>query len=171
MNQTPELSPSTLAGLPPLPSDARVAIVAASWHKDIVGRATASLRDELQRQGLAADRIEQFDVPGAFEIPLHAKKLARSGRYTAIVACGLVVDGGIYRHDFVASAVIDGLMRVQLDFDVPVFSAVLTPKDFHEHEVHHQFFSEHFVKKGVEAAHACLRTMASLHALAAGRYA
>ena len=57
--------------------------------------------------------------PGAFEIPLHAKRLATSGRYAAVVGAGLVVDGGIYRHEFVADAVVNGLMRVQLDTDVP----------------------------------------------------
>jgi 6,7-dimethyl-8-ribityllumazine synthase len=101
-------------------------------------------------------------VPGAFEIPLLAQRLARSGRYDAIVACGLVANGGIYRHEFVGAAVIDGLMRVQLDTGVPVMSAVLTPRDFHEHDDHHRFFSEHFVKKGVEVARACLETIAGL---------
>jgi 6,7-dimethyl-8-ribityllumazine synthase len=81
------------------------------------------------------------------------------------VACALVVNGGIYRHEFVTSAVIDGLMRVQLDTDVPVFSAVLTPRDFHEHEEHRQFLSEHFVKKGTEVARACLETLATLQAV------
>ena len=107
-------------------------------------------------------QVDQFEVPGAFEIPLLAQKLARSGRYDAIVACGLVVNGGIYRHEFVGAAVIDALMRVQLDTEVPVLSAVLTPRDFHEHEDHQRFFSEHFVKKGIEVARACLETIAGL---------
>ena len=87
-------------------------------------------------------------MTGAFEIPLHAKRLAESGRYRAVVASGLVVDGGIYRHEFVAEAVIDGLMRVQLDTGVPVFSAVLTPHHFHEHLDHERFFHEHFQAQG-----------------------
>ncbi|MNT13856.1 6,7-dimethyl-8-ribityllumazine synthase 2 [compost metagenome] len=58
-------------------------------------------------------------------------------------------------------------MRVQLDTEVPVFSAVLTPKSFHEHDEHHRFFAEHFVVKGREAAQACMRTVASLQKLAA----
>ena len=144
--------------LPPM----RIGIVSSSWHRDIVMQCVNSLRAELQRSGLAGNRMEHFEVPGAFEIPLHAKALALSGRYAAIVACGLVVDGGIYRHEFVASAVIEGLMQVQLDTNVPVLSAVLTPHDFHEHEEHHRFFSDHFVKKGVEAAAACLATVGAL---------
>ena len=75
------------------------------------------------------------------------------------LASALVVDGGIYRHEFVASAVIDGLMRVQLDTDVPIFSVVLTPHHFHEHAEHVDYFSEHFVKKGAEAAIACAKTL------------
>ena len=78
-----------------------------------------------------------------------------------------MVNGGIYRHEFVAAAVIDGLMRVQLDTGVPVFSAVLTPRDFHEHEVHLRFFGEHLVTKGTEAARACMAALASLRQLEA----
>ena len=89
-----------------------------------------------------------------------AQRLARSGRFAAVVACALVVDGGIYRHDFVAPAVVDALMRVQLDSGVPVFSVVLTPKDYHEHATHRDFFSRHFVEKGAEAARACHQTLA-----------
>jgi 6,7-dimethyl-8-ribityllumazine synthase len=116
----------------------------------------------MARGGVSRGAIDLFEVPGAFEIPLHAKLLARSGRYAAIVACGLVVDGGIYRHEFVASAVINGLMTVQLETGVPVFSAVLTPQQFHEHADHRRFFTEHFVVKGTEVAAACLRTLVSL---------
>lgn len=146
---------------------ARIAVICSNWHREIVQRAVDSLRSELQRQGHPPDQVDLYEVPGAFEIPLHALTLARAGRHHAIVACGLVVDGGIYRHDFVAHAVIDGLMRVQLDTGVPVFSAVLTPQAFHEHVDHRSFFAAHFEKKGVEAAQACLGQLAALARLAA----
>jgi 6,7-dimethyl-8-ribityllumazine synthase len=149
----------------PLPL--RIAVVCASWHSDIVHQARDAMLAEFARQQVLAEQVEVFNVPGAFEIPLMAKKLALTGHYDAVVACALVVNGGIYRHEFVTSAVIDGLMRVQLDTDVPVFSAVLTPRDFHEHEEHKQFFSAHFVKKGTEVARACLETLASLQAVQA----
>lgn len=139
----------------------RVAIVAASWHRDIVSQATDSIRESLAAAKDARYTVEVFEVPGAFEIPLHAKRLAKAG-FDAVIACAFVVNGGIYRHEFVASAVIDGLMRVQLDTDMPVFSVVLTPHDFHEHEDHRRFFREHFVKKGAEAAQACAETLAGL---------
>ena len=103
--------------------------------------------------------IDFFEVPGSLEIPLHALLLAESRRYAAIVAAGFVVNGGIYRHEFVAEAVISGLMRVQLDTKVPVISAVLTPQHFHEHDEHKKFFYDHFVVKGAEAAAACAATI------------
>jgi len=145
----------------------RIAVVSSTWHADIVSMARKALLEELQRSVAPSAVIDQFEVPGAFEIPLHARKLARTGRYDAIIACALVVNGGIYRHEFVAAAVIEGLMRVQLDSDVPVFSAVLTPRDFHDHEDHHRFFSQHFVKKGIEVARACVATVASLRSIEA----
>ncbi len=147
-------------------SSPRIAIISSGWHRDIVQNSAQAAQAELQRQAVPADAITHIEVPGAFEIPLHAQRLARSGRYDAIIACGLIVNGGIYRHEFVTTAVIDGLMRVQLDNDVPVFSAVLTPRDFHEHEDHLRFYREHFIKKGTEAAQACLQTLRSLQAIA-----
>jgi 6,7-dimethyl-8-ribityllumazine synthase len=119
----------------------------------------------IKRHGIARKQIECFEVAGAFEIPLHAKLLARTGRYAAVVAAGFVVDGGIYRHEFVASSVIDALMNVQLETEVPVISMVLTPQQFHEHEDHRKFFSRHFAVKGEEAARACSAAIAGIRRL------
>jgi 6,7-dimethyl-8-ribityllumazine synthase len=166
MNQTTQQAPVESKAITDRASYVRVAVVSSSWHRDIVANGTAAICSELSRTFGASGKLDHFEVPGAFEIPLHAKRLANSGAYDAIVVCGLVVNGGIYRHEFVASPVIDGLMRVQLDTDVPVLSAVLTPRDFHDHEEHRKFFSEHFVTKGTEAARACIETLASLHRLA-----
>jgi 6,7-dimethyl-8-ribityllumazine synthase len=143
----------------------RVAFVQASWHEAIVDRCRASFVDEIADLGIQPEQVEFYKVAGAFELPLHVKRLALTGRYSAVVAAGLVVDGGIYRHEFVAEAVISGLMRVQLDTDVPVISAVLTPHHFHEHEQHVSFFASHFEEKGKESARACARTVHSLAAL------
>ncbi len=144
---------------------ARFAFIQSSWHEDIVDQGRGAFLAEMARQGVGAESIDTFEVPGAFEIPLHAKKLAQSGRYAGVVCCGLVVDGGIYRHEFVADAVISALMGIQLETGVPVFSAVLTPQHFHEHEEHRKFFTAHFVTKGKEVAQACLETVAGLKKL------
>lgn len=160
---TPPISRSRTAPMVDVSSvGPRYAFVQASWHQGIVHQARDGFVAEMQRLGVGRDAIDVLDVPGAFELPLMAKRLARSGRYDAIVACALVVDGGIYRHDFVAQAVLDGLMTVQLQTDVPVLSVVLTPHQFQPHEEHQQFFGAHFVVKGAEAAGACVRTVQAL---------
>lgn len=142
----------------------KIAVVAARWHADIVDQAVEGFREALADHG--SYQVVVHEVPGAFEIPLHAKRLAMSGEYAAVAACALVVDGGIYRHDFVANAVVDALMRVQLETDVPVFSAVLTPHHFHEHAEHRDYFTRHFAVKGRELANAVLSTLDGLKQLA-----
>lgn len=149
----------------PLPSHLRFAFVEAAWHADIVHQARDAFFEIMAQAGFGADAIDVFDVPGAFEIPLHAQRLARSGRYAAVVGSALVVDGGIYRHDFVSATVVQALMDVQLQTGVPVISAVLTPHHFHEHAEHRKYFLRHFAVKGTEAAQACLQTVAGFRRL------
>lgn len=140
----------------------KIAFIQASWHGDIVSEGRKGFISEMESSGVSSDKIEVFDVPGSLEIPLQAKCLAETGEYAIIIACGFVVQGGIYRHDFVAQAVLDGMMRVQLDTAVPILSVVLTPRDFHEHEAHHKFFFDHFSLKGKEAAEACVQTLKNM---------
>ena len=138
----------------------RYAFVKANWHSEIVDQALTGFT-----QLIPSDQVDVFDVPGAFEMPLLARDLAASGRYAAVAAAALVVDGGIYRHDFVAQAVVDGLMGAGLDTGVPVLSVSLTPHQFQETEHHRRIYAEHFVQKGREAAEAALmigRTRAAL---------
>ena len=125
----------------------RFACVKAQWHADIVDRALDGFLETIP-----AAQVDVYDVPGAFELPMMAQKLARTGRYGAIACAAFVVDGGIYRHDFVAGAVVDGLMRVGLDTGVPVLSVSLTPHQYQETAHHNAIYREHFVEKGREAA-------------------
>ncbi|PQV55559.1 6,7-dimethyl-8-ribityllumazine synthase [Defluviimonas denitrificans] len=141
----------------------RYAFIKANWHADIVDRALDGFREEIGNHAA----VEVFDVPGAFEIPLLARDLARTGRFDAVVGAAFVVDGGIYRHDFVAATVVEGLMRAQMETDVPVLSVVLTPHYYQETEAHGAFFREHFVLKGREAAAAALAIAKTRAALAA----
>ena len=129
----------------------RYAFVKANWHAEIVTRALEGFCDIIP-----AEQVEVFDVPGAFEMPLMARDLAMTGRYDAVITAAFVVDGGIYRHDFVAQAVIDGLMRAGLDSGVPVLSVSLTPHQYQETTHHDAIFRAHFVDKGREAAKAVL---------------
>ena len=144
-----------------------VAFIQARWHAEIVDRCCLAFLEEIRRLTDGTARVEVTDVPGAFEIPLQAKSLAKTGKYAALVGAALVVDGGIYRHDFVAQTVVNGLMQVQLETEVPIFSAVLTPHHFHESEEHRDFFLEHFKVKGREAAQACVSLLSVRGTMAA----
>ena len=141
----------------------RVAFVQSSWHRDIVAGCWASFREEIEARGIAPSQVDQFEVPGAFEIPLHVQTLAKTRRYTAIVAAGLVVDSGM--HGFVADTVIKALMDVQLRTEVPVFSAVSTPVEFAETEEQFAFIRSHFADKGRDVARACAETLLSFERL------
>lgn len=142
----------------------RYAFVKAGWHAEIVDRALEGFLELV-----CADRVDVFDVPGAFELPLTCRDLAATGRYAAVTAAALVVDGGIYRHDFVARAVVDGLMRAGLDTGVPVLSVSLTPHHFQETDHHRSIYAKHFVEKGREAARAALAITRTRQDIAAAR--
>lgn len=138
----------------------RYAFIKANWHSEIVDRALDGFCEVIP-----ADQVDVFTVPGAFEMPLLARDLANSGKYAAVAAAALVVDGGIYRHDFVAQAVVSGLMQAGLDSNVPVLSVSLTPHHFQPTEHHIGIYKDHFIEKGRQAAQAALmigETRASL---------
>ena len=129
----------------------RYAFIKANWHAPIVERALVGFCEIIP-----ASDVDVFDAPGAFEMPLLAKTLAESGKYGAVAAAALVVDGGIYRHEFVAQAVVQGLMQAGLDTGVPILSVSLTPHQFQETPHHIEIYQNHFVEKGREAANAAL---------------
>lgn len=139
-----------------------IAYVQASWHTDITDHCKQAFMTEVTAHGY---RVDMFSAPGSLEIPLMAKKLAKTGRYAAVCASGLVVDGGIYRHEFVAQAVLQGIVQTSLETEVPVLSAVLTPHHFHEHAIHEAFFKDHMRTKGKELALACVSIIEKLSAV------
>jgi 6,7-dimethyl-8-ribityllumazine synthase len=143
-----------------------IAYVQAAWHTEITDHCRTAFVAEMVKHGYVAGDVEFFSVPGSLEIPLMARKLAQTGRYAAVCASGLVVNGGIYRHDFVAQAVLHGIVQTSLETEVPVLSAVLTPHHFHEHSVHEEFFKQHMHTKGKELAQACVAIISQLAAVA-----
>jgi 6,7-dimethyl-8-ribityllumazine synthase len=138
----------------------RLAFVQSAWHREVVEGCRIAFLAEIEARHITRAQVDLFEVPGSFEIPLHAQLLAKTRRYTGIVAAGLVVDD-----EYVADTVIKALMDVQLRTEVPVFSAVLTPQQFHESAAHFDFFRRHFATKGVEVAEACANTLISLERL------
>jgi 6,7-dimethyl-8-ribityllumazine synthase len=129
----------------------RYAFIKAKWHSNIVDRSLDGFFEVIPE-----DQIDVYNVPGALELPLMAKSLAETGKYSVIAAAAFVVDGGIYRHDFVAQAVVDGLVRASMDTDTPILSISLTPHQYQETEFHDKIFQNHFREKGREAANAAL---------------
>jgi 6,7-dimethyl-8-ribityllumazine synthase len=138
----------------------RVAFVQSAWHRDVVAECRLAFLAEIETRHIAPAQVDVFEVPGSFEIPLHVQILAKTRRYTAIVAAGLVVDD-----EHVAETVVKALMEVQLRTEIPVFSAVVTPRQFSETSAQVDFFRKHFASKGVEVAEACANTLLSLERL------
>lgn len=137
----------------------RICFIHASWHVEIVEGLKDNFLEESAEFGLAASQVDVVAVPGSLEIPLQAQLRAKTGLYDAIVVAGFVIDGGIYRHDFVAQAVLDSVMKIQLEYEMPIIYAVLTPHHFHDNSTHEAFFAEHLKKKGTEAANALYQTL------------
>lgn len=103
-----------------------IAIVAARFNEFIVNKLVGGAEDCLRRHGVADDDITLAWVPGAFEIPLLAKKLAASGKYDAVICVGAVIRGSTSHYDYVCAEVSKGIASVSLETGVPVMFGVLT---------------------------------------------
>ena len=137
----------------------RVAFVQSAWHREVVAGCREAFLAEIEARHIARASIDVFEVPGSFEIPLHVQLLAKTRRYTAIVAAGLVIDD-----EYIAETVIRALMDVQLRTEIPVFSAVVTPQQFRE-TADADFLRQHFAAKGTGVAEACANTLLGLERL------
>jgi 6,7-dimethyl-8-ribityllumazine synthase len=107
----------------------RVGIVVSRFNHPISSRLLDGCEQEFARRGAAAADLHVAWVPGAFEIPLAAAALARSGRYDAIVTLGSVIRGGTPHFEYVCRGVTDGVSRIMLETGVPVAFGVLTTDD------------------------------------------
>jgi 6,7-dimethyl-8-ribityllumazine synthase len=107
-------------------SGLRIAIVAARFNESIVTRLVDGAQDGLRRHGVDPERTDLAWAPGAFELPLVARQLARTGRYDAVITLGAVIRGATGHYDFVAGQCAAGVQRAQMDSGVPVIFGVLT---------------------------------------------
>ncbi len=107
-------------------SGARIAIVAARFNEFIVSKLVSGAEDALLRHGVDADSITLAWVPGAFEIPLVAQKMAASGRYDAVICLGAVIKGATSHYDYVCNEVSKGVAAVGLNTGVPTIFGVVT---------------------------------------------
>jgi 6,7-dimethyl-8-ribityllumazine synthase len=104
----------------------KVGIVVSRFNDFITGRLLDGARNELLRLGIKESEIDVLWVPGAFEIPLAAQKMAATGQYDGLIALGAVIRGSTSHYDFVCQQVTSGIGRVQLDTSLPVLFGVLT---------------------------------------------
>ena len=108
------------------PPPGRFALVAARFNSAIVEQLVAGALDGLKRHGVADDAIDLVRVPGSFEIPPVAKRLAESGKYAAVICLGAVIRGDTDHYDHVAGAAAGGIAEAALATGVPVIFGVLT---------------------------------------------
>ena len=106
--------------------DIKVGVVAARFNEFIVAKLLSGCEDGLLRRGVRPEDIHVAWVPGAFEIPLIAAKMAKSGKYDAVIALGAVIRGSTSHYDYVCNEVSKGLAAAALDSGVPVLFGVLT---------------------------------------------
>lgn len=104
----------------------KVGIVAARFNEFIVSKLVGGAVDGLKRHDVAEEEIEIAWVPGAFEIPLIAAKMAKSGRYDAVICLGAVIRGSTSHYDYVCSEVSKGIAQISLNNEIPVMFGVLT---------------------------------------------
>lgn len=104
----------------------RIGIVASRFNEFITSRLLGGAIDGLTREGVNEDAIETAWVPGAFEIPLIASKMAESGKYDAVICLGAVIRGSTSHYDYVCSEVSKGIAQVSLQSRIPVMFGVLT---------------------------------------------
>ena len=106
--------------------DVRIGIVAARFNDFITTKLLGGAGDGLKRHDVAEDQIDVAWVPGAFEIPLIAQKMAKSGKYDAVICLGAVIRGATTHYDYVCAEVSKGIAQISLQTGIPVMFGVLT---------------------------------------------
>jgi 6,7-dimethyl-8-ribityllumazine synthase len=144
------------------PAGARFAILASRWNARITDALVAGARRSLADNGVPEDAVDVVRLPGAWELPMAARKLANAGTHAAIIALGCVVRGDTRHYEHVADLCAEGLMRVALDTGVPVLNGVLAVERFEDAEA--RAGGSHG-NKGEEAAMAALEMVNLLERL------
>jgi 6,7-dimethyl-8-ribityllumazine synthase len=116
------------------PTGARYAIIASRWNPRITDTLVAGARKTFTENGVADDAVDVIRVPGAWEIPVTAARIAAAGQHAAVVALGCVVRGDTRHYEQVADGCSEGLMRVALDYGLPVANGVLAVDRFEDAE-------------------------------------
>ena len=117
------------------PEGARFAIIASRWNPRITDALVAGARQSLAGNGVADAAVDVVRVPGAWEIPVAAARIAAASQHAAIIALGCVIRGDTRHYEHVADRCAEGLMRVSLDFGIPVMNGVLAVERIEDAEV------------------------------------
>ncbi|QDU56394.1 6,7-dimethyl-8-ribityllumazine synthase [Aeoliella mucimassa] len=147
------------------PADARVAIVVAEWNKNITQKLLDGAVGTLTEQGIADNQIDVAWVPGAWEIPLVAMRLAETGNYAAVICLGAVIRGETSHDQHINRGVSLAMLDIALEFDLPVLFGVLTCNSL-EQAIHRS--GGNVGNKGSECAEAALQMIGLLGALDVG---
>ena len=110
----------------------KVGIIGARFNEFIVSKLISGARDGLVRHGVEDDNITFAWVPGAFEIPVIAKKMAMSGKYDAVICLGAVIRGATSHYDYVCNEVSKGIASVSLESEIPVMFGVVTTENIEQ---------------------------------------
>jgi len=110
----------------------KFALVISRFNEFITGKLLEGAQDALLRHGVSEDDIELARVPGSFEIPLAAKKLAQTKKYDAIICLGAVIRGGTPHFEYIAAEVTKGIAKVSLDADLPVIYGIITAENLEQ---------------------------------------
>lgn len=112
--------------------EVKIGIVAARFNEFITSKLLSGAQDALVRHDVKDDNIDVAWVPGAFEIPLIADKMAKSGKYDAVICLGAVIRGNTSHYDYVCSEVSKGIANVSLESGIPVMFGVVTTENIEQ---------------------------------------
>ena len=115
-----------------IPKDIRIGIVVARFNEFITNKLLGGAVDTLKRHGVADEDIDVAWVPGSFEIPLIAKKMADSGKYDAVICLGAIIRGSTTHYDLVCNEAAKGVTQVSLSSNIPVMFGIITTENLEQ---------------------------------------
>ncbi|HMT08545.1 MAG TPA: 6,7-dimethyl-8-ribityllumazine synthase [Pyrinomonadaceae bacterium] len=110
----------------------RFAIVVSRWNDELTSKMAAGARRALAERGADLESVCEFEVPGAFELPVVCHKLAKTGNYNAVIALGVVIRGDTPHFDFVAGQAAAGIMQASIATDTPIMFGVVTTNNYEQ---------------------------------------
>lgn len=136
----------------------RIAIVRSNYYKDLTKHLESACREHLTKAGVSVGNIKTFAVPGSWEIPIVAKKIAQSGKFDGIVTLGIIMKGETYHFELIAQACANALMNISLEYAIPISFEVMTVYSLEQAKKR----STGKFNSGIEAAQALLQTIKAM---------